>query len=49
VFQALISNRVYRKAYSFKEAMEIMESEKGTHFDSHIIDVFKTVASTVFK
>ena len=48
VFQALISDRVYRKAYSFKEAMEIMERERGTHFDSSIVDIFKTIAPDIY-
>jgi len=40
VYEALISNRPYRKAYSKKEAIAIIKKEKGTHFDPAICDMF---------
>jgi len=42
-FQALISDRVYRKAYSVDEAIDIMDKEAGTHFDKYLIKIFKEV------
>ncbi|MCM8773398.1 MAG: diguanylate cyclase [Candidatus Omnitrophica bacterium] len=42
-FQALISHRPYRKAYTFSEAVKIIEEESGTHFDPFIVKTFKTV------
>ncbi|MCM8791934.1 MAG: diguanylate cyclase [Candidatus Omnitrophica bacterium] len=43
VFQALISDRPYRKAYSFTDAVEIVKRGRATHFDPHIVDVFLEV------
>ena len=40
VFDALTSDRVYRKGYSFGEAVEIMSKERGTHFDPELLDLF---------
>ena len=40
VFDALTSDRVYRKGYSFGEAVEIMSAERGTHFDPDLLDLF---------
>lgn len=40
VFDALTSNRVYRKAFSLGEALEIMREGKGDHFDARILDSF---------
>ncbi|MDP2942790.1 MAG: diguanylate cyclase, partial [Candidatus Omnitrophota bacterium] len=40
VYQALVSNRPYRKAYSKKEAIEIIKEESGGHFDPKITKVF---------
>lgn len=41
VFDALTSNRPYKKAWSIDEALEFLEDEKGKHFDPHLIDLFK--------
>ncbi len=40
VFDALTSDRVYRKAFPLPDALEIMERGRGTHFDPNILDVF---------
>ena len=40
VYQALVSNRPYRKAYSKKEAIDIIKEESGRHFDPKIAKVF---------
>ncbi len=40
VFDALTTNRVYRKAFSLGEALEIMREGKGDHFDPKILDCF---------
>ncbi len=40
VYQALISDRPYRKAYSEEEALQIMQHESGLLFDPEIVDVF---------
>jgi len=38
VYDALISKRIYKKAFSHQEAMEILKQGKGTHFDPDIIN-----------
>jgi putative nucleotidyltransferase with HDIG domain len=40
VYEALTSDRPYRKAFSKKEAIAIMEEEKGRKFDPKLIDIF---------
>lgn len=46
-FDALTSNRPYRHAIPFEEALRLMESERGTHFDPGYLDVFKTIAGAL--
>ncbi len=38
-YQALISDRPYRKAYSKKEALEILKKEAGVNFDKDLVDI----------
>ena len=40
VFDALISDRVYRPAMSLPEALAIMREGRGSHFDPQILDLF---------
>ena len=40
VYQALTSNRHYRKAFSRKKAIEILKKGTGTQFDPAIVDIF---------
>ena len=40
VFDALISKRVYKDAYSLEDALEIMEEENGKHFDPIVYKAF---------
>ncbi|MBW3594351.1 MAG: response regulator [Actinobacteria bacterium] len=40
VFDALTTNRVYRRAFPLGEALEIMRQGKGDHFDPKILDCF---------
>ncbi|MCR5772021.1 MAG: HD domain-containing protein [Butyrivibrio sp.] len=40
VFDALISDRVYKKAFSFEKAIDIIQQESGTHFDPDIVRAF---------
>ena len=47
VYQALISNRVYRKAYSKKKAIEIIKNERGKHFDPKIVDAFLKIVNKI--
>lgn len=45
VYQALVSNRPYRKAYSQREALKIIKEESGTHFDPKIVKAFLEILS----
>jgi HD-GYP domain-containing protein (c-di-GMP phosphodiesterase class II) len=40
VYQALISDRPYRKAYSKEEAIKIIKNGASTQFDPQIVDIF---------
>ncbi|MDX6583025.1 MAG: cyclic di-GMP phosphodiesterase [Solirubrobacterales bacterium] len=39
VFDALLSDRSYRSAMTLAEAVELITSESGTHFDPRIVDL----------
>jgi len=47
VYQALTSDRPYRKAYSKSKALEIIKHETGTHFDPRIVKIFLKVVNKV--
>ena len=40
VYDALLSKRCYKEAFSHSKALEIMEEGKGAHFDPIMLDVF---------
>jgi putative two-component system response regulator len=40
VYDALVSARPYKEAFSHRQAVQIIESESGSHFDPILIDVF---------
>jgi len=42
VYDALISVRPYKKAFSHEEASEIIEEGAGTHFDPVLVEVFRS-------
>ena len=42
VFDALTSDRVYRRAYPVEAALEIMRDGRGSQFDPSVLDVFLT-------
>ena len=43
VYDALISERPYKKAFTHAEACRIIEESAGSHFDPILVDVFKNV------
>jgi len=47
VYQALISDRPYRKAYSRKKALAIVMKESGKHFDPRIVNIFLKVIDKI--
>jgi putative two-component system response regulator len=40
VFDALSSKRCYKEAFPLEKCFEIMQSERGTHFDPAVLDAF---------
>ncbi len=40
VFDALVSKRPYKEAFSLQKAYDIITEESGTHFDPEVVDVF---------
>jgi putative two-component system response regulator len=40
VFDALTTNRIYRRALPLDEAVTIMRQERGRHFDAELLDIF---------
>ena len=40
VYDALISERVYKPAYSHEQAVEIIRDGRGSHFDPDMVDAF---------
>ena len=43
VYDALISNKVYKDGVSHDAAVGIIFSERGAHFDPDVVDAFMTV------
>lgn len=49
VFDALTSQRPYKKAFSFRESFDMVVKERGKHFDPKIIDVFIKHRDDIFQ
>lgn len=49
VFDALTSDRPYRKALPFDMAVQIIKSEKGFHFDPEVVEAFLKVKSDLIE
>jgi putative two-component system response regulator len=43
VYDALVTDRPYKKAFTHEEACRIIEDSAGTHFDPVLVDVFRNV------
>ncbi len=46
VYDALISKRVYKPAFSHQEALKIMTQGRGTHFDPDMLEAFLQIEAT---
>jgi putative two-component system response regulator len=44
VYDALISERPYKKAFKHEEAVKIITADSGTHFDPQLIEIFASEA-----
>jgi putative two-component system response regulator len=46
VYDALISKRVYKEAFSHEQSIDMMLAERGRHFDPDVADALQAVAET---
>ncbi|MDR2584459.1 MAG: response regulator [Fibromonadaceae bacterium] len=44
VYDALTSERPYKKAYTHEEAVNIIKEGRGTHFDPDLVDIFLEIS-----
>ncbi|MBB1487389.1 HD-GYP domain-containing protein [Oceanospirillum sediminis] len=49
VFDALVSVRPYKKAWSVEDALNLFEEQKGKHFDPQIVEAFQRVLPAVLE
>lgn len=47
VYDALISKRVYKQAYSHEVALGILQEGRGSQFDPDVLDAFLAIADTI--
>jgi response regulator RpfG family c-di-GMP phosphodiesterase len=47
VYDALISRRVYKEAFSHQVARETIISERGRHFDPKLVDAFLAIEDEI--
>jgi len=47
VYDALVSERPYKKPFTHEKALEIIMEDSGKHFDPLIADVFKSIESQI--
>ena len=43
VYDALVSDRPYKKAFTHEQAMKIMREESGTHFDPRLLSIIDNI------
>ena len=48
VFDALTSRRPYKEPLGFEETMEMLELDRGRHFDPAVIDAFRKIARELY-
>ena len=49
VFDALVSERCYKKPMSYEDAFKLIESESGEHFDPDVVKVFMELKDEIIK
>ena len=47
VFDALVSSRVYKDAFPFEKAMDIIKKDSGSHFDPKVAEAFIAASDEV--
>ena len=49
VFDALTSQRPYKRAWTFEDALNLLIEEKNEHFDANLVDIFVDAQEEVKK
>ena len=49
VFDAITTDRIYRKAYPLNEALDIMRAGRGSQFDPELLDMFFALMDQVLR
>lgn len=49
VFDALVSKRSYKEAFTYDQAFDIIASSSGSHFDPRLVDVFLSLREEIEK
>lgn len=49
VFDALTSERVYKKAWPMEDALDLVKKERGEHFDPAVVDAFFNTLPQIIK
>ena len=49
VYDALVSERPYKKPFAHEEAIDIIKKESGKHFDPRIANVFVSIEKQIFE
>ena len=47
VFDALLSKRPYKEAWSMRSALDEIVAQRGRHFDPQVVDAFLTMVPTL--
>lgn len=47
VYDAIISKRVYKAAYSHEEALRLIKEQRGLHFDPDLVDAFFEIEESI--
>ena len=49
VFDALLSERPYKKAFSLEKTLDIIQADSGTHFNPQVVEVFINTLDEILK
>ena len=49
VFDALTSERPYKKAWTVEAALDYQKEQKGRHFDPTLVDLFQTILPEILQ
>ena len=47
-FDALCSERPYKKAFDYDESMKIINQESQSHFDPQLVHIFSSISRVIY-